>query len=106
LPSERCASLTKQDSPSGRPVATFFAVLRRFYRYRRVELLTTFWEYGNNGAGTGAGSTPAANSDSPTHRGGIPQGRMEWISRRTISKTTTSCRGWKKTTSWAAAKRA
>src|SRR5271169_3748930 len=30
---------------------------------------------------------------------------MEWISRRTTSKTTTSCHGWTRKTNWPAAKR-
>src|SRR5438270_8279307 len=68
-----------------------------------AECLTTYREYDNNLAGFGAHLwTPAVQRPAPADRAGFPQRRMEWISRKIISKTTTSCQGWKKMTSWAA----
>src|SRR5713226_7634544 len=78
-----------------------------------AECLTTNGEYGNNGSRAGWNFKVLRPEQRPTgslcKRGPeISQGRTAWISRRTISRMTTSCHGWttRKTAKKAAKKKA
>src|ERR1700687_4584196 len=72
-----------------------------------AECLTTLRECDNNGKALERDfrlqpvQRFQPESSGPIRRVGFPLGRTEWISRKTTSKKTTSCRGWKKKTSWA-----